>query len=121
MRVIACFVIDIKLTILILTSRIIIVGSPLVGKLVVTIDVLDFQAICCFPRHAELRALLIELFTVQAIRCCTDIVTPNVPAEDTFIVSSGTFRAGDTKPVKGGCCVAETIKLSKVNAQPVML
>ncbi len=121
MGVIDCFVIHIELAILKLTGGIIVFGSPLVGKLVVAVDVLDFQAIGRVPGHGELHTLLIELFTIQAVGRSTNIVTTNTTAEYAIVVSCCTFRAGDTKPVKRCGSVSEARKRRNVDAQPVML
>ena len=91
MRSVVGLVVHIKLAVVILARRVVVIGDPLVGKLIETIDVLQRQGFGCIPRRAELGALLIKDFNVKTIGRSADITAADVVGEYALVVSCEAF------------------------------
>ena len=73
--------IHVKLTIVELTVRVVVISRSTIDQLVMTKDVLQLNAVSQLISEVQLRSIRIEFFTVQAVRCCTKLVAPNLTRE----------------------------------------
>jgi len=79
-------VVHVELSVVHPTGRIVVVGRPLIGELVVAEQVPQLHVLGQVPREAELRAVLVELLPVQAIRGRAQVGPVNFSGKDAVVV-----------------------------------